>query len=354
MTSSDQPTTLAFVGGGRAVKRFLQLFENLEATAGASPFRVKAVADVDSRAPGLRYAARQGISVFSDFREFLGREDVDLVVELTGRTDILNALKQEMPDGVSLVDHIAARSIWDLLQLQELRLKQVRRDAHAQRMAVLSEMSTYFAHEIRNPLMSIGGFAQSLLTGDGLKNDEGRKRVQIIVDEAKRLEEVLKNVWDLTRPLVIQKDPADLNRVVEEVLEMLRPDMNDAGIIVETALDPDIKPSRFDAHWIKQCCLNIMKNACESMPGGGRLNLGTERIWNFMIFRCRDTGHGIPENLMDEIFNPFFTTKTGALGLGLAMAKKIIEDHGGEIAVASPPGQGTSVEFRLPLDRADE
>ncbi|MBW2623884.1 MAG: hypothetical protein JRD68_13335 [Deltaproteobacteria bacterium] len=228
-------------------------------------------------------------------------------------------------------------------------MSRLRSEAHFQRLAAVEEMATYIAHEIRNPLMALGGYAQSLISMGCLESDECLARGRVIVEEVRRLEAVLRNIWDLTRPLEVKKKSSDFNVIVRESIDLLNQDWNDTKIKLDLIQEPDIPMAPFDPFLIKQTCLNIIKNAVESMPRGGRLAILTELSWDHILFRVSDQGSGIPLEVMNDIFNPFFTTKEGALGLGLAMTKKIVEDHDGEIKVTAKENTGTTVEIRLPL-----
>ncbi|MBW2092436.1 MAG: hypothetical protein JRI34_10000 [Deltaproteobacteria bacterium] len=183
-----------------------------------------------------------------------------------------------------------------------------------------------------------------------LKDEDCLARTQVIVEEARRLESVFRNIWELTRPLTVNVEQADFNQVVRDAIELFRQDLESANIKVNLSQDQEIPLILFDPYLIKQACLNILKNAIESMPEGGEITIITEMGWDYILFRCIDQGSGIKKENLHSIYNPFFTTKEGALGLGLAMARKIIEDHEGVITVTAREGKGTTVEFRLMLE----
>lgn len=352
LSDTNRPRRLAFVGGGRAAKAVLQLLESIHQESGAPQVEVLAVADIDPEAPGMVLARAKGIRTLEDYRDLLALDGLEAVIELTGRDDIRRALTLATPPGVSLIDHEAVLLFWTIFQSQESRIKVIRRDLHAKRLAAVSEMSTYIAHEIRNPLMAIGGFAQSLISMDCLKDDNCLRRARVIVEEARRLEDVLRNIWDLTRPLTIAPREADLNQIVIQVIEMCREELSAAGVEVEMHLDPDLGPASLDSHLVRQACLNVIKNGWEAMPRGGSLRISTERTWEYVTFLCQDQGPGITAEVMTQIFNPFFTTKEGAMGLGLAMTRKIAEDHGGEIRIRNQEEGGSAVALTFPLSPA--
>ena len=341
---------MAVIGGGRALKQFLKLLEALENNPRSPAVEIVAVADTNPEASGVEYAERKGIPIYDHYQKIMDIENLNVVMELTGHEELIPEIQAVLPKGVSMIDHRAAMILWNLLSSVEKRVSRLRSEAHSQRLAAVEEMATYIAHEIRNPLMALGGYAQSLISMGCLEDDECLARGRIIVEEVRRIESVLRNIWDLTRPLKMKKKSSDFNVVVKESIDLLNQDWDETGIKLDLIQEPDIPSAPFDPFLIKQACLNIIKNAVESMPRGGRLAILTELSWDYLQVRVSDQGSGIPPEVMENIFNPFFTTKEDALGLGLAMTKKIIEDHDGEIKVTARENTGTTVEFRLPLD----
>jgi len=348
------PSRVAVIGGGSALKQFFKLLEALDTNHHQRPLVIAAVADPNPEAPGIEYAKRAGIPVYDHYRQVIGLEGLDAVMELTGREDLISVLRTEMTGTIPLIDHREARLFWNLLASQEARVSRLRSEAHSQRLAAVEEMATYIAHEIRNPLMALGGYAQSLIAMGCLENDECLARGRVIVEEVRRLETVLRNIWDLTRPLEAKKQRSDFNVIVRESIDMLKPDWDKTEIKLDLIQEPDIPNAFFDPFLIKQACLNIIKNAVESMPRGGRLAILTELNRDHILLRVSDQGPGIPPEAMNDIFNPFFTTKEGALGLGLAMTRKIVEDHDGEIKITAEENTGATVEIRLPMANEEQ
>ncbi len=351
VNQEQSPPIVAFIGADAPLKRLLQLLVSLEASSGRAPLALAAVVDANPDAPAAEMAGQLGAVLLTDPRELSGFPGLELVVDLSGDPSETEKLRPLLPPGVSLMDARASSAVWRVLTELQARLDRARREAHAQRMAVVAEMSKYFAHEIRNPLMSIGGFAQSLIAMDGLKDEQCRRRAQVIVDEARRLEQVLHKIYDLTRPLNLNRREADLNAVVREAVNAFEPDLKRNEINLDVSLDQDSLKTLFDPVLIKQVCLSLIQNALEAMPQGGQLRIVTRRDWDSLSLLCRDNGPGIAPELKEQVFNPFFTTKEHALGLGLAMTKKIIEDHDGVILLTSQPGSGTQIEFKLPVER---
>ncbi|MBI4551509.1 MAG: PAS domain S-box protein [Candidatus Latescibacteria bacterium] len=220
---------------------------------------------------------------------------------------------------------------------------------HAERLSAIGELAATVAHEIRNPLVSIGGFARSLLRKVPADSPH-REYLEIIVKEGVRLEEIVTKVLDLARPKHLRATPHDLNQLIQEGLMVVREDIQTKQIRVDQTLQPELPPVPVDADQMKQVFLNLFKNAVYAMPSGGRLRVWTAATNHaFLEIGIADTGTGIAEEHLEKVFNPFFTTKPGGAGLGLAVASRIVHDHGGTIRVESTVGRGTTFYIHLPL-----
>lgn len=216
----------------------------------------------------------------------------------------------------------------------------------AQKMAALGELSTYAAHEIRNPLFAIGGFANSLLRSKNLTDSE-REKVSIILQESRRLEDILKSMLNFARPTDGQTAVVDVNQVANEAVQLMRHgcEQHEVELVLETA--DDLANAQGTPELIKQCLINIIKNSMEAMDGGGHVSVTTGMSGRWVQVVVRDDGPGIPEEMQNKVFNPFFSTKDKGSGLGLAMTRKIIDDLGGRLQLESAPGKGTEVRMRL-------
>jgi PAS domain S-box-containing protein len=223
----------------------------------------------------------------------------------------------------------------------ELRLQQ------SEKLAAIGELSTYIAHEIRNPLFAISGFANSLLRLKDL-SETGRNKVQVILEESKRLDNILKSIVNFSRPTQAATQEVDVNAIAQSVMELMRIACEQQGINVVLQLSPQAAKAKADPELVKQCLINIVKNAMEAMAGGGTLTVQTGMEDDFVILEVKDTGPGIPREIFDKIFNPFFSTKGKGAGIGLAMVKKIMDDIGGELDLKNRPGEGVKVALRLP------
>jgi signal transduction histidine kinase len=146
-------------------------------------------------------------------------------------------------------------------------------------------------------------------------------------------------------------EEGDVNRVIQELLEFVRPELDQAGVTIESNLSPTLPLLRIDPRYIKQAALNLIKNAVAAMPDGGTLRVESVRSGDDVEVRISDTGGGIPDDIMDKIFEPYFTTKPFGTGLGLTIVFKIMKEHFGDIAVTSRRGEGTTVTLAFPVPK---
>jgi two-component system, NtrC family, sensor histidine kinase HydH len=228
------------------------------------------------------------------------------------------------------------------------------------RLAALGEMAAGLAHEIRNPLGAIKGAAQLLMTSDGPSthhHTENAEFLQIIVEEANRLNNVVTRFLDYARaerPGRDGADKVDLNNVVRKTVQLLQKEQN-KSIELRVRTDEQLPQVAGDPESLLQVFLNLGQNALQAMPDGGTLEILTTRrrrsrlgYGQFCEVRFRDTGIGIPRDRLKKLFIPFYTTKQRGTGLGLAISHRIINQHGGTIEVRSTIGQGSTFSVFLP------
>jgi len=219
-----------------------------------------------------------------------------------------------------------------------------------ERLAAVGHAVARISHEIKTPLTIIGGFAYQLLRFSDHK-DETRKKLEIIVEEVKRLEALLMEIADFIKTAHLNMRMSDIDQVIEETLKMMSPAFKERNIIPSTSLNFHIPMIPFDPERIKQVLINLVKNAMEAISKQGRLIIQTDQDRDSVKVSITDTGGGIPAESINEIFNPFFSTKKKGTGLGLAISYKIIKDHKGEIVVSSELGKGSTFTIYLSVSR---
>lgn len=229
----------------------------------------------------------------------------------------------------------------DISELKKLREKL----AMSERMAALGEVAAKVAHEIRNPLVSIGGFSRRL---EKKLDGQYKEYASIITREVNRLEHILKDILGFVREVRLSKELSDAKRIIEETLSLFTREVDKKGIEIITEYKEPV-PVEVDHNRIKEALINIINNAVQVLSKGGRIAIKTYRRGNEGIIEITDSGPGISERDLPYIFDPFFTTKIEGTGLGLAITHRIIEEHGGRIEVKSAPGEGTTFYIHLPL-----
>ena len=230
-----------------------------------------------------------------------------------------------------------------VLENSQLALRLRERD----RLAAIGEMAAGLAHEIRNPLGAIKGAAEYLEPSRG---GDDAELLQVIVDEANRLNSVVTQFLDYARPFRAELKPADLNEVVRKTAKLV--DAKGSTSAIELDLDADLPSADVDAEQVKQVILNLVLNGLEATGDRGTPITITTR-WvrdrDRLEIGVRDSGPGIPPETLDHLFIPFFTTKPKGTGLGLAVCQRIVNNHGGDIRVESQVGVGTKFTVRLPV-----
>jgi PAS domain S-box-containing protein len=234
----------------------------------------------------------------------------------------------------------------DISELKILREKLVM----SEKMAALGEVAAKVAHEIRNPLVSVGGFAKRLekkLEGN-LKEYAG-----IIVKEVERLEGILKEILGFVKEVRLFRENTNFNVLVDDVLQLMESNIEERGIVLVRDYGPS--PDIFiDPHRVKEAIVNIISNAIQSITGSGSIYIRTHVENNDAVLEIRDTGRGIPEEDLAFIFNPFFTTKASGTGLGLAITHRIIQEHNGRLEFESEVDKGTVFRVFMPIKEGEK
>ncbi|GFK93612.1 Sporulation kinase E [Fundidesulfovibrio magnetotacticus] len=228
-----------------------------------------------------------------------------------------------------------------------------RRLRQSEKLAAVGELSTYVAHEIRNPLFAIAGFANSLLRSGAL-DEKARAKVSIILEESGRLDKILKSLLNFSRPTQGMEGRFDASQVSSQTMELMGLGMQKQGIEATVDAAPGLPLAKGDPELVKQCIINMVKNSVEAMPEGGTLVLRCYGRADRVVIELEDSGRGIPPENLDQVFNPFFSTKDQGAGLGLAMTKKILDEIGGAVELESEVGKGTVVRLVLPPVTAAE
>jgi two-component system sensor histidine kinase HydH len=243
-------------------------------------------------------------------------------------------------------DLTAEREAAGRLQKMQERL------AHQEKIAALGRAAAQVAHEVKNPLAGILLYAMHLKSKAADKLSESELTlIDKMVATINHLADTVNQVLDFARPINLRPRPADLNRVVTDVLQLLRPQIEAGHIEPYLELDEACSRVVLDEPSIRSALLNLALNAVQAMPDGGPLVVRTRAGEGVAHLEISDKGQGMTEEQVKNIFEPFFTTKSQGLGLGMPYAQKVVEQHGGAVSIDSYPGAGTTVRVRLPGER---
>lgn len=275
-------------------------------------------------------------------KEIVLEEEVHFAIHETLKVP-LHVVAALLRDGEqNVVGHVFLFT--DMTNIRQLE-EQLRR---SERLAALGRLAAGIAHEIRNPLSSIKGFA-AILAGKMKEDAQGRKIAQVMQQEVERLNRVICELLDFARPTELHKHSHSCRELIQNTLRLVEADTIHQGITLESRVEPVELEAQVDPDRFAQILLNLYLNALQAMDSGGRLEVEVRRQSDQILWTVRDSGRGICAQDLPHIFDPYFTTKPQGVGLGLAIVHKLVEAHGGDIEVASTPTQGTSFTIRLPV-----
>jgi len=234
------------------------------------------------------------------------------------------------------------------LTYQELKIAQEKL-IRTERLAAMGNLVNGVAHEIRNPITVIGGFAQRI-NNLSKNNAEIKKFTDIILGETVRLERLVRKVHEFSDVQSASLRPDNLNSVLERVLNRFRPTAYRQNVEIVASIDNDLPLIDMDPSQLVIALSNIFENALESIHDSGRIELNVKRVNDHSInIIVKDTGSGIADDEIDSVYDPFVTSKTRGVGLGLTMVHQIITNHHGEIKIQSALSEGTTVTIVLPV-----
>ncbi len=225
----------------------------------------------------------------------------------------------------------------------------------AENLASLTTLAAGVAHEIKNPLGAMSIHMQLLRkTLAGTENQKIGRYLDVMDEEIERLNRIVVDFLFAVRPMNIEPIKDNLNDLVHEVLELIKPEIAQYGINLDAHLDPAIPMILMDRRFIKQALINLLKNSIAATPEGGYIRVTTGLSDEGTVLTVADSGRGIPKEYIGKIFEPYFTTKENGTGLGLTLTYKIIKEHGGDISVLSEPGKETKFTITLPVPQLQQ
>ena len=289
---------------------------------------------------------------YGDHARFVNRFLKERTSDLIGKTTSLTALRkggEYFPIELSLSflemegEITFTAIIRDVSEQKRLERKLLQ----SERLAAVGHSAAHVAHELKNPLMIIGGFSNQIKKTLG--NDNDQKKLSMILEEVRRLERLVAELGDFTKEYSLLKRKADINAVLRDVIKIMAGAYPTKKYIFKEILSREVDEITCDPDRLKQVFINIISNGLEAMTEGGCLSITTERLPGHVEVRISDEGTGIPEADLKHIFEPFYTTRENGAGLGLSISYKIIEAHEGDLSALSEPGKGTTFIVQLPI-----
>ncbi len=276
----------------------------------------------------------------------------DQVAELSLRLiflTVIGYLTQRLAEA-NRVEAKRAQAVAEQLAEANLNLQEaeaaVRR---SERLAALGQLSAGLAHELRNPLGTMRASAEMLLKNLPPGNEIAAELAGFISSEVDRVNSLVTRFLEFARPLELRLQAAELSEVCDRAVAQLERDRAGREVTVYKNYSPDVRPFEFDSELIERVIYNLLLNAAQATPPGGAVTIKTRLVDGTAEISVIDRGEGVDPKHVENIFNPFFTTKKDGVGLGLAIVSKIVDLHGGKITLESEPGKGSVFRVFLPL-----
>ena len=343
---NKQVINVAFVGGGKGCYDILRLLKSY------SPVHLQThiigVADINEDAIGRSHAERLGIPTTSDYRPFLQSKEIDLIIELTGDDNVLADMRNNKLDSIKILDHVGALFLWEIIAIQEDKLHLEKKVSHLNTMAAIGEISHRMTHELRNPLMIIGGLTRRLMIRDDLPHGT-RKKLKHISRHVQHVEELISDICDVSRPLRPEYKLTDMNDFLGNWCLAVRTEAQFMGVTVKFVLDEELPDMYLDRSLISQALWHIAENSMDSLAySGGTIKINIVLCWDNIHIELTDSGKGFEELSTTQAIQPFMTTKHGKMGLGLSLCRQVLLDHGGDMEIISDKEKGVAVLIKLP------
>lgn len=338
MGANPASIRVVILGGGKGGTALLELFNR-------SPgVEVVGVADLNHEAEGMRLARNLGIPTAPDIFSLIEEDRTDLVLDVTGDPEVATRLLRHKPPRTEILGGSSALLVWNLVQYeQDLRDQLIQ----TEKLATIGTLASGIAHEINNPLYAITGLAERLRKAT--KPEVIRDYVEEIIQAAWRISTIVRDLNVFARR-ESHLSEIHLPQVLEEAVKMARRAevLDEIQVVTQFEAVPPF-PGKHDE--VLQVFVNLVTNAMHAMEGRGILTLSTSSANGTVYATVKDTGPGIPRNILGKIFDPFFTTKEQGkgTGLGLHIVRDIVGRYGGTVSVQSAAGEGASFTVAFPI-----
>lgn len=288
---------------------------------------------------------RDAVEVFPFLERLIEKTRIEGVIERGGHEKVIGLTVSKMKDAKG-TDIGFIGIFQDLTELKRMAEEIKRKE----KWATIGELSANIAHEIRNPLASLKGSIE-MLSESAVSPEQKEKLMLIATSEMDRLNRIIVDFLTYSRPSALDVTECDLADILDKTLDLIN-SRNSSGVVIRKSyISPLVVKA--DPLKLEQVFLNLGLNAIEAMPHGGALEVSASSRQDDVEITFRDSGAGIAPDVHEKVFYPFFTTKTQGTGLGLSIAYRIIEDHGGKVALTSSPGAGATFRILMPRNNAE-
>jgi signal transduction histidine kinase len=220
---------------------------------------------------------------------------------------------------------------------------------YSAQLAALGQITSEVAHDVKNPLHAMAVRVAFLRERIPNQTPDVVRSLDVLEREIQRAAGVVDRFMEAVYPSDLARAPVNLNPILQELATLLQAEWQAKGVVLTTRLEPDLPAVKGDEEMLRRALMNLLVNACQSMPGGGRVDISSELEAEALRTTITDTGVGIPREDIERIFKMYYTTKTDGTGIGLALVRRVIDLHHGSIEILSTVGQGTQVIVRLPI-----
>lgn len=274
---------------------------------------------------------------------------MDLLIELTGSDEVLETIYRQKPGATKVLDHLGALFLWEVIAVQEEKIQLEQRVATLDTMTAVGEMAYHLTHRLRNPLMTAGGLVRRTMTRVDLPHGV-RKRLKMVARSIQEMEEVVSDICDVVRPLNPAFILVDLNEFFRAFCRAATLEARFARTGFTFVIEDDLPEIFLDPSLIRQALWHVLENCFDVVAKKNTTVLFKVTLcYDFILIQILDKGGGFVSISPGVALNPFASTHSGRMGLGLALCRQIMLEHGGDIELSNVPGKGVSAFFRLPI-----
>jgi len=262
---------------------------------------------------------------------------------------VLNDIHRNKLEKIKVLDHVGALFLWDIIAIQDEKIHLEKKVSDLDTMAAIGEIAYRLTHELRNPIMIIGGLVRRMMTRMDLPH-KIRIRLKHMAAHVQHMEEVISDICDVVRPLQPHYTLTRMDEFLENWCNAARAEARLVGVVLNAKIDSDLPAIYIDPSLIRQALWHIVENSMDAMAEtGGTINIKALLCWDTILIEISDSGSGFRDISVTTAMQPFISTKQGRMGLGLSLCRQIILDHGGDIEIINKKDDGATIIIEIPI-----